>query len=1339
MSEQQFIEDLCKLKAAYHSPESAIDQANSCDTLSRDIYTDNQRFIYELLQNADDASCRQGALDLRIDFAGDYLVVSHKGEPFSEVDIESISSVGDGTKAGDEKKTGFKGIGFKSVFAHSNSVTIKSGNYCFKFDKDSWKNYWDESWGNHSNWLQMREKKKKIAEVKMPFQILPIWADVPDEVKSLQLDDYSVSTIIKLKKISTLEKDLNVLFSTSQIVLFLRSQQVKVSINSTEPLTIEKTYNKGKIAIRKNNNVISEWIIKNNSFEIPPAIKDELQYDDQTPKKLKEATMTEISYALPLYNNQISAVSKNESYIFSYLPTSIDIGFPFLVNATFLTDASRQRLHNDSLWNQWIFTEIAYRYFEWIAELAETKLYGYQIYNVIPNKLHNGQLGDFFNDGFEKALNEIAFIKNQKEELILAKNALYDDCHLSEIISSELITTYLNLEHGKSYNENSIVDKRISQKAVLERLGVYIFGLDELEGFITSETFSGNHQLSENFNLIEFLYNRAKNDNLGTDNWSQRLESIPFIFDENCKLCTPSEIYFPSVTYQNDLADNISIIHKDVVDKIEEDHLLKAWLEKIGVQEPTDASFIEKTIIGDKEFITTENAIDVGRYLFKAYKKGEINYLYKLSDIRLLTVKGNLRRASDCYLSTKYVPVFELQSFCDIDIFITEEYVCSGDNINDWKAFLTSIGVEEDIKWHTERVKVLTDEWKSRFDQRLIQLAINSSEEYSWISWEGWTLDPKKGYGFYPNSVSFNSFTNLQYAYNNISFSTYLFKRIFDNIQVSDIKEYICVSGNTGMIGRSVDSNMLNKNGCPTNYFNWVISNISIIPTINHGCQRASTVFTNSHEITEVAGDYLQIIKYDGIVPPSWVKFLGLKDKFELDDYIYLLDKFASEENFEKQKDNKDRILRIYDRLADLLLTMYSSERERISNWGKDHKLRANDGKFYPSSELDYITIDGFNSDKQIYSNDKEKDKYLELFTLLGVHIIDSVTPVVEANDGEYIEFKSKLSSILPLLALVTDKDDNWKKEYDRLSEKNNSLETYAATSIKISYGNDEDVIDKSVYLDGNKSFIVAPWNRPRMIPDLAEMLCKYFHLKMAIKDYLTVFLQENDVKENLEYLKEKNFDVTTIPDEYLTQMRDLSKAKSVIEEIRLIEDDIEEEGLVPTEGLGSKKRQAFALEAQEKIMSLLESKGCSFEDKNHSYTVLYSIKRPDGTLSKAIMKGAGKGYIYFTPREWLELAENHAMLMIVDGNHMVRNVNLQELIADNMFFHMRFNTQCFAVDTNLKVFAKFFKPMPRNSVHFIFKAPFNFSMMDYLADFGMDKQNTSAIELTSDDINLLP
>ena len=1339
MQEQQFIENLCKLKASYHSPESAIDQANSCDTLSRDIYTDNQRFIYELLQNADDASSKQGTLVFRIDFAGDYLIVSHKGEPFSEIDIESISSVGDGTKAGDEKKIGFKGIGFKSVFAHSDSVTIKSGNYCFMFDKESWNNYWDESWGNHSHWRQMREKKKKKAEVKMPFQILPIWTDVPDVVKSLHLDDYSVSTIIKLKKKLTLEKDLNDLFSTSQIVLFLRSKQVKVFVNSTESLTIEKVYNNGIVSVRKNNTVISEWIIKNDPFDIPSTIKDELQYDDQTPKKLKEAAMTEISYALPLHNNQISAVGKNDSFIFSYLPTSIDMGFPFLVNATFLTDASRQRLHNDSVWNQWIFNEIAYRYFRWIAELSTNELYGYLIYDVIPIKLNNGQLGDCFNKGYEKALNNVAFIKNKKGKLILAKDALFDDSLLSEIVSSELITSYVNNKYGKSYNDNSIVDKRIKQKCVLERLGVYIFGLEELEGLFTSETFRKEHKLSENYNLIEFLYKRATGENNESEGWNQRLESIPFIFDENGSLCSPSKIYFPSIKYQNELAENISIIHKDLAGKIESNYKIKIWLEKLGVKEPTDASFIEKTIIGDKDFITKDNAIEVGRYIYKAYKKGKIDFLYKLSDLKLLTAKGSLFRASDCYLSTKYVPKFELQSFSDIDIFVSEKYVLNGENVNDWKAFFTSIGVEEDIKWHTEKIDLSSDDWKSRFDYMFIQSAADGSKKYSWISWEGWTLDHNKGWSFYPESILFNSITNLQYAYNNISFSTCLFKRLFDCIKVSDIEESLYVSGATGSISRTVSSNMLEKVGCPTRYFEWVMVHIPIIPTVSHGCQYASKIYTNSHEITNVSGNYLQIIKYDGIVPPDWVKYLGLKNQLELDDYFYLLNEFAVETDSEKQKENKDRILLIYDILADQLPSMYSSDRNKISNWANSHKLRAHDGKFYKPSELDFITIDGFNSNTQIYANDKEKDKYLELFKLLGVHVIDSVTPIFEANDVDYFDFKSKLSSILPLLALVIDKDNNWKKEYDRLFEKFNSLAVYASNSIKISYGNDEDVIDKSVYLDGYKGYIVSPWNRPRVIPDIAEMLCKFFHLKMSLKDFLIVFLQEDDVKENLEFLKEKNYNITLIPEIYLTQMKELAKAKSITEEIQLIENDIEEEGLVPTDGLGSKKRQAFAMEAQEKIMALLKTKGCSFEDNNHSYTVLYSVKRPDGSMSKAVMKGASRGYIYFTPREWLELAENHAMLLIVDGKHMVRNVNLDDLIKDNTFFHMRFNTRYFAVDTNLKVFAKFFKPMPRNSVHFIFKAPYNISMVEYLADFGMDKQNTSAIELTSDDINLLP
>ena len=76
----QFIEFLYNRKTSFPAPEEARDKAKACDLLSKDIYKDSTRFAYELLQNADDASCSTNNLDFQIDFCGDYLIVSHKGK-----------------------------------------------------------------------------------------------------------------------------------------------------------------------------------------------------------------------------------------------------------------------------------------------------------------------------------------------------------------------------------------------------------------------------------------------------------------------------------------------------------------------------------------------------------------------------------------------------------------------------------------------------------------------------------------------------------------------------------------------------------------------------------------------------------------------------------------------------------------------------------------------------------------------------------------------------------------------------------------------------------------------------------------------------------------------------------------------------------------------------------------------------------------------------------------------------------------------------------------------------------------------------------------------------------
>ncbi|MDI9357361.1 MAG: hypothetical protein QM528_00260 [Phycisphaerales bacterium] len=52
MEPKKIIDELSQNRVDYNNPEQAITTANLCDTISRDINTDSQRFVYELLQNA---------------------------------------------------------------------------------------------------------------------------------------------------------------------------------------------------------------------------------------------------------------------------------------------------------------------------------------------------------------------------------------------------------------------------------------------------------------------------------------------------------------------------------------------------------------------------------------------------------------------------------------------------------------------------------------------------------------------------------------------------------------------------------------------------------------------------------------------------------------------------------------------------------------------------------------------------------------------------------------------------------------------------------------------------------------------------------------------------------------------------------------------------------------------------------------------------------------------------------------------------------------------------------------------------------------------------------------
>ena len=93
-----------------------------------DLYPDTAHFIYELLQNAEDARASEAAFAL----SRNELMLEHSGRPFDKPDICGITDIGKGTKAEDDTKIGRFGIGFKAVFPYTETPRIWSPTYSFE-------------------------------------------------------------------------------------------------------------------------------------------------------------------------------------------------------------------------------------------------------------------------------------------------------------------------------------------------------------------------------------------------------------------------------------------------------------------------------------------------------------------------------------------------------------------------------------------------------------------------------------------------------------------------------------------------------------------------------------------------------------------------------------------------------------------------------------------------------------------------------------------------------------------------------------------------------------------------------------------------------------------------------------------------------------------------------------------------------------------------------------------------------------------------------------------------------------------------------------------------------
>ena len=449
VEKERFIKEI--FETTGHTKRDAENEANALDRLMGDLYTETERFVFELLQNADDQPRSSKEVSVHLRIANDQLMFMHNGKPFDSSDVESISSIGISTKVKDAEKIGYKGIGFKSVFSDSDTVYINSGDFSFSFDKYSY--------------LYRNEEDMN----KVPWQIKPIWAERYRYPKEVQEDDLffkspvGIALTIPTEKIEEYSRLIPDLLNEPRFVLFLRNiTSLAFSDNGGNNIIITKKIANGVCDIYINGTLANSWVVQDYVVDVDEDTVEAIQYDKLVPQKMREVSKVKITFAARVENGTLSPLSKDQSILFTYLPTKVDsFAFPFLINADFLTTASREDIHYKSPWNLFIFRRIGEKIVDWVVNLAE-KGDGYL--NLLPTSKPNAEekeskniLINSFYSAYVKALESESFIKDADGLMRKQEEIILDNSGLSNIIGQTLFCSLIDTK--KHLPHSSIVAK----------------------------------------------------------------------------------------------------------------------------------------------------------------------------------------------------------------------------------------------------------------------------------------------------------------------------------------------------------------------------------------------------------------------------------------------------------------------------------------------------------------------------------------------------------------------------------------------------------------------------------------------------------------------------------------------------------------------------------------------------------------------------------------------------------------------------------------------------------------------------------------------------------------
>lgn len=416
------------------------------------LYTDKSHFVYELLQNAEDA----GASKIKFLQYPDRLVVLHDGHPFSMENLQGLCDIGKSDKINDLNQIGEFGVGFKSVFGICETVQL----YSHPSEQDLENGY--------------SQFAVEIKDFTHPVDIDD--QDVDPGYTTKFIFPYSVGftfsgfkTVEKLNEV--LSKRLQNLGITT--LLFMKNLQAIDYQIMLPKLKTSGSYLLDKTVINDHCALVAAI----GETEHKKEKEESISYlvFSRPVKGIQAGRTIDIAFALTVgEDGKYTFQASKYPYISVYFPTETESKLKFIVQGPYRTTPNRSSVPADDKDNIELAEQTARLLRDSVIELRDSGKLDFSLLNILPIDEDVFYSAPLFEGMFEETSDMM-----QEERLLLCKDGTYASADsvkiargsdFAELFTDELLTELIDDDHDYHWLPTFLTETNKSYKTLYDFL-----------------------------------------------------------------------------------------------------------------------------------------------------------------------------------------------------------------------------------------------------------------------------------------------------------------------------------------------------------------------------------------------------------------------------------------------------------------------------------------------------------------------------------------------------------------------------------------------------------------------------------------------------------------------------------------------------------------------------------------------------------------------------------------------------------------------------------------------------------------------------------------------------